>query len=189
MEAEMAPHQHYQSPTRYLPDRYTFYGASQEDLPAIVYLLNQRQFSPAIFRVEELRYEWLSTRFNPAMDVRLVFDPREYLVGFIQVSLDQNQPFLWGCVHPDYEGRGIGSALLCWGEARVRLELDNSPVSQWFAPHFAALSVQRAHELCEMLGWQQITPRKKEMKRVTGALHLPENANRAVDVFEKAIAE
>ncbi len=178
---------HYHSPTRYLPDRYTFYGATLNDLPMVVYLLNQRQMAPAAFRVEDLRVEWQSPRFNPAMDVRMVFDPREYLVGFIQVSLDNEHPFLWGCVHPDYEGRGIGSALLSWGEARVRLELDSLPSGAWSAPHFAALPVQRAHELCESLGWRQIKPEKKEMKRVTGALHLPENASRAVDVFEKPI--
>jgi GNAT superfamily N-acetyltransferase len=187
MEAEMAPHQHYLSPTRYLPDRYTFYGATLNDLPMVVYLLNQRQIASAAFRVEDLQREWQSPPFNPAMDVRLVFDPREYLVGFIQVSMEDGQPFLWGCVHPDYEGRGIGSALLSWGEARVWLELDSLPVSEWSAPHFAALPAQRAHELCEALGWRKITPPQKEMKRVTGALHLPEDANRVVDVFEKSI--
>jgi GNAT superfamily N-acetyltransferase len=182
----MAPY--YQSPTKYLPDRYTFYGATLNDLPMVVYLLNQRQTASAAFRVEDLLREWQSPRFNPAMDVRLVFDPREYLVGFIQVSMEDGRSFLWGCVHPDYEGRGIGSALLSWGEARARLALDSLPVSQWSAPHFAALPAPRAHELCEALGWQQITPPQKEMKRVTGALHLPEDANRVVDVFEKAIA-
>lgn len=182
----MAPHHHYQSPRQYLPERYSFYGASQADLPAIVYLLKQRQFGPAVFCVDDLRREWQSSHFNPAMDVRLVFDPREYLVGFLQVSLDSDRPFLWGCVHPDYEGRGIGSALLSWGEARVRFELDGLPSSSLsVAPRFAALPDQRAHELCEHLGWHQIMPRKKEMKRVTGALHLPDEASRVLDVFEK----
>lgn len=179
----MAPY--YQSPTRYLPDRYTFYGATLEDAPMIVRLLNLRHFSPAPFRIEDLRSEWQLAGFNPAMDVRLVFDPREQLVGFIQVSMDKKHPFLWGCVHPDYEGRGIGSALLCWGEARVRFDLDEPPVRFWPAPRFATLPVQKAHELCENLGWRQITPQKKEMKRVTGALHLPEEAVQSVDVFEK----
>ena len=179
----------YQSPTRYLPDRYTFYGASTEDLPMIVYLLNQRQFSPVPFHAEDLRHEWQAAHFNPAMDVRLVFDPREYLVGYIQVSWDKDQPFLWGCVHPDYEGRGIGSALLSWGEARVRFALDDAWVSPWSAPRFATLPLQRAHELCETLGWTQIQPKKKEMKRVTGALHLPDEARQTVDVYEKSIEQ
>lgn len=183
----MAPHHHYLSPRQFLPDRYTFYGASFQDLPAIVNLLNQRHICSAAFSVEELRLAWQSPNFSPAMDARLVFDPREHLVGLIQVWMDEARPLLWGCVHPDYEGLGIGSALLTWAEARVHLALDSLPVDAWFAPHFVALPVQRAHELCETLGWQQITPPQKEMKRVTGALHLPENANRAVIVFEKAI--
>jgi GNAT superfamily N-acetyltransferase len=183
----MAPHHHYLSPRQFLPERYTFYGASFQDLPAIVNLLNQRHICSAAFCIDELQAEWRSGRFNPAMDARLIFDPREYLVGFIQVSLEKRQPLLWGCVHPDYEGRGIGSALLTWGEARVGLELDSQPIRDWSAPHFATLPVERARELCETLGWRQITPPLTEMKRVTGALHLPENANRAVNVFEKAI--
>ena len=183
----MAPHHHYLSPRQFLPDRYTFYGASFQDLPAIVNLLNQRHICSPAFSVEELRLAWQTPDFNPAMDARLVFDPREQLVGFIQVSLDCDWPLLWGCIHPDYEGHGIGSALLTWAESRVQLALDSLPVSNWSAPHFAALPVQRAQELCETLGWRQITPHPTEMKRVTGALHLPENANRAVNVFEKAV--
>jgi GNAT superfamily N-acetyltransferase len=186
-EAAMALYHH--SPTRYLPGGYTFRGATLNDVASIVYLLNQRQLTEATFRADGFRREWQTLRFNPAMDVRLVFDPREYLVGYIQVWMDEDHPLLWGCVHPAYEGRGIGSALLRWGEARVRLALDSLPASLWMAPHFSTLPVQRAHELCASLGWRQIRPQEAEIKKVTGALHLPETAILQYDVYEKEISQ
>jgi ribosomal protein S18 acetylase RimI-like enzyme len=184
-EAEMAFLHH--SPTSYLPSGYTFRGAKLNDAPAVVYLLNQRQLQRAAFRVEDFRREWQTPRFNPAMDVRMVFDQREMLVGYIEAWVTDDEPVLWGCVHPDYEGRGVGSALLRWGEARVRLALESLPMSLWAAPRFSALPLQRAHELCEHLGWRQVRPQMAEIKKVTGALHLPETAILQYDVYEKEI--
>ena len=181
----MAPLHH--SPTSYLPGGYTFRGATLNDVASIVYLLNQRKFTDSTLQADGLRQEWLTHRFNPALDVRLVFDPREMLVGYLQFWMDDRHPMLWGCVHPAFEGHGIGSALLRWGEARVCLAMDQIPTSLWAAPHFSTLPVQRAHELCEHLGWQQIRPHKAEIKKVTGALHLPETADLHYDVYEKAV--
>lgn len=179
------------SPTRYLPGGYTFRGADRHDVPAIVYLLNQRQMKntgSASFGIEDFRREWQTPRFNPAMDIRMVFDPREQLVGYLEAWVTGSQPWLWGCVHPDYEGRGIGSALLCWGEARVCLELDRVPADLRVAPRFSTFPVPRAHELCEHLGWHLVqanSQMRQETQKVTGALHLPENADLPYDVYEK----
>lgn len=181
----MAPLHH--SPTSYLPSGYIFRGAMFNDAASIVYMLNQRKFTPTTLQADGLRQEWLTRRFNLALDMRLVFDPREVLVGYLQFWIDEHRPLLWGCVHPAFEGRGIGSALLRWGEARVCLAMDSVPASLRIAPHFSTLPVQRAHELCEHLGWRQIRPRRAEIKKVTGALHLPETADLQYDVYEKAV--
>jgi GNAT superfamily N-acetyltransferase len=173
--------------TSYLPGGYTFRGATLKDVASVVYLLNQRQLTDIAFCAEGLRQAWQARPFNPAMDVRLVFDPREMLVGYLQFWLDENHPLLWGCVHPAYEGRGVGSALLRWGEARVGLALDQIPASLWVAPHFSTLPVPRAQELCEHLGWRQVRPQTAEIKKVTGALHLPETVDLQYAVYEKAI--
>jgi len=114
------------------------------------------------------------------------------LVGYIEVWVGGSHPWLWGCVHPDFEGRGIGSALLRWGEARVCLEFDSLPTEMRTAPRFSTLPVQRAHELCENLGWHsvQVDERmRQEAQKVTGALHLPENANLPYDLYEKDITQ
>jgi GNAT superfamily N-acetyltransferase len=157
-------------------------------------MLNQRQMrliGNASFRAEDFKREWQSENFNPAMDVRMVFDQREMLVGYIEVWMSGSHPWLWGCVHPDFEGRGIGSALLRWGEARVYLELERMPVDLRAAPRFSTLPVQRAHELCENLGWHSVQVDegvRQEAKKVTGALRLPENADLPYDVYEKDLA-
>lgn len=180
----------YQSATRYLQAGYSFRGATLDDAYAVGHLLNLREFKDAgsgHWHTEVIRLEWQTPRFNPAMDVRMVFDPREHLVGYIEVWMAEPHPILWGCVHPEYEGRGIGSALLCWGEARVRLALDSLPASLWAAPRFSTRPVQRAHELCEHLGWQQIRPELAEIKKATGALRLPEDTLVQYDVYEKAV--
>lgn len=189
----MALSQH--SPTRYLPSGYSFCGATLNDVPTIVYLLNQRQMKntgSASFQIEAFRREWQTPHFNPAMDTRMVFDQREMLVGYLEVWVSGSHPWLWGCVHPDFEGRGIGSALLCWGEARVCLELDRIPAALRTAPRFSTFPVPRAHELCEHLGWHSVPVDdqvRQETKKVTGALHLPENANLQYDVYEKDLTE
>jgi GNAT superfamily N-acetyltransferase len=189
----MALYQH--SPTRFLPSGYTFRGADINDVPAVVYLLNQRQMKntgQASFRVDDFRREWQAPHFKPAMDVRMVFDLREMLVGYIEIWVGGSHPWLWGCVHPDFEGRGIGSALLSWGEARVCLELDRVPADLRAAPRFSTLPVQRAHELCEHLGWHSVPMDERvrqEVKKVTGALRLPENADLPYDVYEKDLTQ
>jgi len=193
LEAAMALYYH--SPTRYLPSGYTFRGANMNDVPSIVYMLNQRQMKntgSASFHIEDFWREWQAPHFNPAMDIRMVFDLREMLVGYIEVWVGGSHPWLWGCVHPDFEGRGIGSALLRWGEARVCLEFDNLPTDMRAAPRFSTLPVQRAHELCENLGWHSVKVNeqvRQEAKKVTGALHLPENANLPYDLYEKEITQ
>ena len=186
----MAPS--YQSPTRNLPEGYTFCGATLNDVPAVAHLFHLRQMAGS---ADDIRREWQTPHFNPAMDVRLILDRREMLVGYIEVwtvNGPSEHPWLWGCVHPDFEGHGIGTALLLWGEARVCLAMDSQPVSLRTAPRFSALPAQRAHELCEHLGWHYIPSNaglRQEAKKVTGALHLPETADLQYDVYEKDICQ
>ena len=182
---------YYRSATRNLPDGYSFRGATLHDISMVVALFNQRQISGrAAAQVEEIRQEWQTPQFNPAMDVRLVFDPREHLIGYIEVWTVFSppvQPWLWGCVHPDYEGRGIGTTLLRWAEARVRLALDMLPTQERVAPLFgAARALATAPALCAALGWRRSSakrPAAAPSKKTTGALRLFDDG--AYDVYEK----
>ncbi|GEM_PF-1329478 len=182
----------HRSVTSYLPDGYTFRGATFYDAAEILYLFNQRQINgSAACHVEQIRQEWQATQFNPAMDVRLIFDPREHLIGYIEVWLQDVQPWLWGCVHPDYEGRGVGTTLLCWAEARVRLAMDMLPNQQQLVPRFGAPhALENAQALCEHLGWQRAerqNPAARQAHKTTGALRLlnVDEYSSTYDIYEK----
>ncbi len=86
--------------------------------------------------LEETQRFWTLPGIELARDTRLVFAPGGELIAtelFHPVS-----PFVqlrvWGNVHPDWRGRGIGAALVRWVEAHTR---------QWVprAPHDAQVAV------------------------------------------------
>lgn len=182
---------YYRSIISNLPEGYTFRGATLHDVPVVVQLFNHRQMvTGTVSQVEEIRQQWQTAQFNPAMDVRLVFDQREHLIGYIEVWTMLNlpmQPWLWGCVHPDYEGRKIGTTLLSWAEARVRLSMDMLPSQKRVMPRFGTLhSLATVQALCEALGWQRTGAESKPgspLKKTTGALRLLDDI--VYDVYEK----
>ena len=191
----------HQSPIRDLPDGYTFRGATLNDIPVVTYLFNQRQLTFASAEslvLDEMRKEWQTPTFNPALDVRLVFDPREHLIGYIEVWTTPKlaaHPWLWGCVHPDYEGHGIGTAMLRWAEARVRLAMDLLPSHLRVAPRFGTQhNHHTASALCQALGWQLVRAEQGIMpqaKGLTSAVRLVQNAglytHPAYDIYEKVM--
>ena len=192
---------YYTSPTRNLPDGYSFRGATLKDLPFIAVLFNQRHMistNSQDLPIAEMRREWQSTQINPAIDVRVVLDQREHLIGYIEVWTTSGlgaHPWVWGCVHPDYEGRGIGTALLRWAEARVRLSMELLPSHLRVAPRFGAQhTLSTAPALCRALGWQPMRADEgivPQAKNLTSAVRLLQAAGQAVnsafDVYEKEI--
>ena len=78
----------------------------------------------------QIKNEWKSPGFDPAKDIRLVFAPDGKMVGYIEVWTTAKppvHPWVWGRVHPDYEGLGIGTYLNVWAEERARQVLDILP--------------------------------------------------------------
>lgn len=109
---------------------------------------------------ELLRLDWLNEGFTPETDIRLVFATDNNLVAFVECWTNHEppvHPWIFGCVHPDHWGMGIGSHILTWAEDHARLALDKCAPELRVAPRTGT----EAHNkngvaLFEGLGWKHI---------------------------------
>jgi mycothiol synthase len=116
-----------------LPEGYIMRGATLDDLPKAVEMLNacSRQLIGADeILYENLRHEWEIPILNLAEDRQLVIAPDGQFAGYMEVW-DLFDPHtrvnVWGRVHPDHQGCGIATALMRWGENRARQAIPRAP--------------------------------------------------------------
>jgi mycothiol synthase len=80
--------------------------------------------------LSDMRTEWLLPEFDLQTTTQMIFSPEGRLVGYIEVW-DIDEPpvrnWVWGCVHPDYQGRGLGTHLMEWAENKLQLALAKAP--------------------------------------------------------------
>jgi GNAT superfamily N-acetyltransferase len=92
------------------------------DLERVVEFINE--FAIAVTgsgetTVDRARGEWETPGFSPELNIRLVETTKGDLVGEVEVwdiSETPVAPWVFGNVHPDHEGLGIGNYLLEWAE-------------------------------------------------------------------------
>lgn len=68
---------------------------------------------------ESIRFEWSEPEYDLATSSLAFFTPDGQMIAFQEVvdySTIPVRPRLWGHVHPDYWGRGIGTYLVNWAE-------------------------------------------------------------------------
>lgn len=98
-----------------------------------------------------IRSEWTSPGFDLQNSVRVVETPEGKLVGYIEVWDVDELPvsmWVWGRVHPAYEGRGIGTRLMKWAEARAREAIKRVPKETRVAMRSGTYSdYQAGHDL------------------------------------------
>lgn len=88
--------------------------------------------------LDDIKNEWTLPKFDLEKSTRIVLDQARKsvgysngkIVGYIEVWDVQKVPvdiWVWGRVHPDYEGLGIGSRLMEWAEKRSRQAISRVP--------------------------------------------------------------
>jgi len=139
-----------------LPQGYVARPATWDDLDAVVDvfkacdLVDVGFVDPARDHIED---DWRSTTYDLGRDSRVV-TMADAVVGYASVGgLDPSSSLvMFGRVHPDHRGRGIGGAIVSWGEAHA-LELSRSvPVVRSPVPATDAA----ARELLERAGYAPV---------------------------------
>jgi mycothiol synthase len=147
-----------------LPEGFTVRSARLEDVEQALELFNA--WSQSVIQQDEItdaqaiHNEWVSPGFDPAEDIRLIFAPDGEMVGYIEVWTTARRPvhpWIWARVHPDYEGLGIGTWMLHWGEERAMRALKNVPDDLRFAPRVGIYSkAEKSKKLFDDMGYGYI---------------------------------
>lgn len=116
-----------------LPQGYSSRSATLDDCELVSEMLNSwsKDFlGVEKFEVDDIRMEWTLPKVNPGTDMHLVFAPDGELVGYCEAwdMLEQHvRVSVWGRVHPQHKGLGIGSWLLGWAERRASTAVALAP--------------------------------------------------------------
>ncbi len=116
-----------------LPKRFTIRSATLDDVETVAALLNAcsvEQIGKPHVEPHKIRSEWQSPSFDLGACTRVVLAPEGKLVGYVEVwEMDSHAQrfYSWGRVHPEYEGRGIGTVLIQWAEKWARRTMSKAP--------------------------------------------------------------
>jgi mycothiol synthase len=134
------------SATSQQPQVWTIRPANMDDLDAAVEFFNL--YSMATIGVkdttpESLRREWTTPGYDLEASTRVIQLPEGDWIGYAEVWDADEVPvhaFLWGCVHPEYQRRGIGTHLQLWAEHRAQQALTRLPEDLRFSVRMFATS-------------------------------------------------
>ena len=112
---------------------YLMRPAMLDDLEASVAMFNacsRQLIGTDEFTVENYRNEWQAPGLNLETDIQVVVAPDGQIVGCMEVW-DLSDPHVrvnvWGRVHPEHQGCGIGSVMVQWAEKRARQAIPKAP--------------------------------------------------------------
>ena len=145
--------------TAVLPAGFTVRPVTMDDLATAVALYNTcslAQMGQEMFTIEEIGAEWKYEEFDQSRSTRAIFTPNGQMVAYIEVWDTDSvpvSPWVWGRVHPEFEGLGLGTFLLTWAEARARQAIDRVPEEARMTMRCGALSTyQPANALLQEYG-------------------------------------
>lgn len=111
---------------------YQFRAPTWDDFDAVVAALTAYgydQVNRLLEGADELRDRWSRPYLSLADDLRIFIDDTGTVAGYIGVSTPPPYvySYIWGFVHPDYYGQGLGTRLLQWAESRARERIADAP--------------------------------------------------------------
>lgn len=146
-----------------LPNSFTSRSAKIEDLKGVLNLLDTNSIAligASDITEHELRTFWTSPKFNIENSTRVVCTGSGKIVGYSDIEDTTSvpvHPLISGCVHPDFEGQGIGMYLLHWATTRAHQAIERVPSDARVAVRTYALSTDiKSKQLYENKGFQII---------------------------------
>lgn len=119
---------------------YMIRPANLEDIEGSVEMFNlcsKAMIGAPEFTVERFAKEWQTPNFDLQHDTRLVIAPTGQIVGCIEVwdvSEPPVHPWIWGHVHPAWEGKSIGTAMMGWALERAREAIPRAGTANTYTP-------------------------------------------------------
>jgi GNAT superfamily N-acetyltransferase len=107
--------------------------ATMDDLEALHSLLMgywETLTGAVKFTLEDFSSIFSTPGFEMTSSTRVVLTPQGEMVGAVLVmdlASPPVHPVIYGCVHDDHEGQGLGTFLVQWGEQRARLAINRVP--------------------------------------------------------------
>jgi mycothiol synthase len=146
-----------------LPDSYQVRPATMEDIQQAVDLFNAcsiAMIGVEDFSVPEIRNDWATPNFQLEKCTRVILNRENHIIAYTEVWDVSNppvHPFVWGRVHPHYEGKGIGTAILKWSLDRAKQVMDRVPEEARVSARAYAISTyEPSKQLLEDHGMQMI---------------------------------
>jgi mycothiol synthase len=134
-------------------------SATLGDVDIVVELINAAAVADtgmAATNREDKLIEWGLPQFSLEEDALLVLTAGGQAAGFVELwdSEPHVRHILWGRVHPDHRGRGIGNHLMEWAETRARQSLHKAPPLARVSVHTSTLHHNgSAHDLFQARGY------------------------------------
>jgi mycothiol synthase len=147
-----------------IPAEFTMRPATPADIPALVDLFNASEkivTGYPMTTAKNFERSWTAPNFDVANSTRVLIEKgTERVAGYISVWDTEPLPvsnWVAGRVHPDYEGRGLGTALHRWAAFRLQQAVARVPDDLKVEYHTGALKQHTAaHPLFESLGMEKV---------------------------------
>ena len=142
-----------------LPDGYAVRAPTLEDAQVIAELIAACQLADgdeAEMTTDELLGDWASVEL--AEEAVAVTAPDGRIVGYADVlNRRYVRVSVYGYVHPDHRGRGVGTYFVRWGETWLQERLHSAPEhARVVVEHFVRASNDTAQGLLDALGYSPV---------------------------------